>query len=234
MERRSGNDLRWETTRCEDERERVLLVGEGEGWRGFASRLSSEAEVDCCWGTQNAACLLHSAKYRSVVFDWPPERRGPSGSDASELCRLTRGLSPEAAVIAATAPQAVAERVRALEAGVDDCVSYEIDVSEFLARTRAIERRRRSYPAGARAEEVQERARALARAYHLSARELEALQLLAQGTHLKEIAAKVGCGYSTIRTHLRRVCGKLGCSGTREAIIKLFAFDIRAGAVYPK
>jgi DNA-binding CsgD family transcriptional regulator len=195
----------------------LLLVGEGEAWRVFATRLQAGARVECCAGFENIARFLRSSRYRSVVFDW------------SQL----QGL-PDVGVVAATAPQAVGDRVQALEAGFDDCVTYEIEVSELIARMRAITRRRFGHPPQHHADEVRERASALARAYRLSGREHEALLLLAQGTHLKEIAVVVGCGYSTIRTHLRRLCRKLGCTGTREVIIKLFAFDASLGAVYPK
>jgi DNA-binding NarL/FixJ family response regulator len=208
----------------------LLLVGEGEAWRVFATRLQAGARVECCAGFENIARFLRSSRYRSVVFDWS-QLQGLSGR---ELCRLARDVSPDVGVVAATAPQAVGDRVQALEAGFDDCVTYEIEVSELIARMRAITRRRFGHPPQHHADEVRERASALARAYRLSGREHEALLLLAQGTHLKEIAVVVGCGYSTIRTHLRRLCRKLGCTGTREVIIKLFAFDASLGAVYPK
>jgi len=218
MQHRSGIDRRFRE--CDEQR--CLLVGQGEAWHGFASRLEPELDVERCADAREAAYFLRSARYRSMVFDWSSRDAGP---DATELCRLVRDVSPEVGLFAATAPSAVADRVLALEAGVDDCVTYEIEVQEFLARVRAATRRKLPRTPTRRPDYLQDRARALADAHRLSGREQETLLLLARGTHLKQIAAVVGCSYATIRTHLRRLCRKLGCSGTREAIILFFAYD---------
>lgn len=200
--------------------ERCLLLGEGENWRSFAKRLEDELAVELVADAEAVPGSLGAAQFASLLLDWPP--RGPG---VVELFARLRASAPEVALIAATAPAAVGDRVEALEAGVDDCVTYDVQASELMARARAAARRRSLAPSPAYVDEVSVRARTLARLHRLSAREQQTLLLLARGTHLKEIAANVGCGYSTIRTHLRRLCRKLGCSGAREAIVKLFAND---------
>lgn len=209
---------------------RWLLVGDGESWRAFTLRLGHEAEVECCRDESEAISLLARHEYLSMICDWQVVSQTSLGN---ALCRLARDVAPELPFLAATAPAAVLQRVQALEADVDDCVSYEIEISELLARARAIRRRRLAAKARGRVDELDTRAAAVAPAYGLSNREREVLVLLARGTHLKEIATVIGCSYTTVRTHLRRICRKLGCSGTREAIIRFFSFDTSPHAMYP-
>lgn len=49
-------------------------------------------------------------------------------------------------------------------------------------------------------------------------RELEILELLAQGKTSKEIAALLNLGVTTIATHRKRICRKLGAHSTAELI----------------
>lgn len=55
---------------------------------------------------------------------------------------------------------------------------------------------------------------------HLSRREEEILNCLAQGFATKEIAAQLSVSYDTIRTHLKHIYGKLNVRSRTEAVIK--------------
>ena len=48
----------------------------------------------------------------------------------------------------------------------------------------------------------------------LSPAEAEIAALLASGWTTREIAARTGRGYNTVRTHLKHVFAKLGCRGS--------------------
>jgi DNA-binding NarL/FixJ family response regulator len=161
-----------------------------------------------------------------------------------DICARLRALSADVGLIMITEGKDVEERLRAFEHGSDDCLARPLDARELLARTRVLagrsaQPRASSPPAHLRAggrpprgiwdrEQLEPRATALAHAYRLSPREREILLLIAQGVHLKEVGARLGCGYSSVRTHVRRMAKKLACSGSKELIVK---FLLDAGAI---
>ena len=53
----------------------------------------------------------------------------------------------------------------------------------------------------------------------LSPRELEVLQLLADGVVTRQIARQLGISYSTVRTHVRSISHKLGARSTLNAVV---------------
>jgi two-component system response regulator DesR len=54
----------------------------------------------------------------------------------------------------------------------------------------------------------------------LTARETEVLSLVAQGLPSRQIAARLGISYATVRSHIRSVGAKLGAHSKDEAIRK--------------
>jgi len=54
----------------------------------------------------------------------------------------------------------------------------------------------------------------------LTVRETEVLKLMAQGLPSRQIAARLGISYATVRSHIRSVGGKLAVHSKDEAIVK--------------
>lgn len=54
----------------------------------------------------------------------------------------------------------------------------------------------------------------------LTARETEVLNLMAQRLPSRQIAARLGISYATVRSHIRSVGSKLGAHSKDEAILK--------------
>ena len=54
----------------------------------------------------------------------------------------------------------------------------------------------------------------------LTPRETEVLNLMAQGLPSRQIAARLGISYATVRSHIRSVGGKLGAHSKHETILK--------------
>lgn len=211
-------DERWQsgTFKCADNGIQVLLVGERASWQALVASAPPELRFEYCQSTQDALLELGDGRPRTVLFHW-------QHTIDENFCRCARALWSELVLIAVTAGPATEARLAAFEAGADDCVGYDTDVREVLARVQAIARRRRNAP---RSQSLELRAEVLSISFGLSARERETLVQLALGVHSKQIGAAIGCEYSTVRTHLRRICKKLGCSGTREALVRFFAYDI--------
>lgn len=120
---------------------RVLLV-EDDRMIGEAVRSSLRAEgwaVD--WvrdGEQasNAAVMGDSDAYDLILLDLGLPRR-----DGVEVLRSLRQRGCKTPVLIVTARDAVAERVRGLDAGADDYLIKPFDLDELSARMRALTRR---------------------------------------------------------------------------------------------
>jgi len=54
----------------------------------------------------------------------------------------------------------------------------------------------------------------------LTPREKEVLRLMAEGKSSRDIGAKLGISYATVRTHIRSLGSKLGVHSKLEAIVK--------------
>jgi LuxR family maltose regulon positive regulatory protein len=54
----------------------------------------------------------------------------------------------------------------------------------------------------------------------LTSRETEVLRLMAEGASSREIAARLGISYATVRSHIRSMGGKLGVHSKSEAVAK--------------
>jgi DNA-binding NarL/FixJ family response regulator len=168
---------------------------------------------------------------------------GPEGAeepDGLELCRALRLTSPDIWLILVTPPSSADARVQAFQLGVQDCVSEALDPRELCAlisaRFNSLERLSGQYRVDARdrvhrddvrdadhrVDLIDRRVAELTEPYGLSPRETQVLGLIARGVHPKEIADRLGCGYTSVRTHLRRLSKKLGCAGTREIVVRFF------------
>jgi len=124
-----------------------------------------------------AALLVHH--YDLVLLDLGLPKR--DGMAVLEGMRRSKDRTP---VLVATARDAIAERVAALDAGADDYVVKPFDIDELLARIRALLRRAAGQAepayehAGARLDPATRQASLHGRAVELSAREWAVLELL--------------------------------------------------------
>jgi DNA-binding CsgD family transcriptional regulator len=64
------------------------------------------------------------------------------------------------------------------------------------------------------------------RVERLTARELEVLDLTAQGLDNRAIAAKLGIQYTTVRGHVRAVIEKLGARSRLEAVVRAYQLGL--------
>jgi len=96
------------------------------------------------------------------------------------------------------------DRVAGLMIGADDYLVKPVAADELLAKLRRILRRnaRHAPPGSAK----------------LTPRELEVLQLLADGCDQSEIAHTLGISRKTVGTHIERLLSKLGAHSRAEAV----------------
>lgn len=205
-----------------DAKHRVLIVaGEGEMRELLAARCLDEFRSIVEPQAEGALLALRETAPDVVLVDL-----GSAPGIDLELCRKLRETSEEVCLIVVTPAPATRERVRLLELGVHDCLAHPLTPSELgtLVATRVAASGRASgkYPIDSSVANVEARARQCAHLYRLSPRETEVLVLVASGVHLKEVAARLGCGYATVRTHLRRLTKKLGCTSARDLLVRFF------------
>ncbi len=119
---------------------RVLVVDDDEEIRVSLRRALALDGHDATLEADAEAALERlrgGERFDVVVLD-----RGLPGIDGVEACRRIRAAELDIAVLMLTALGAVRDRVDGLDAGADDYVVKPFDIDEFLARVRAVARRR--------------------------------------------------------------------------------------------
>ena len=114
---------------AEDEPKMARIVRQGLEEDGYAVDLVGNG-VDAVW-------MARENHYDCVVLDVMLP-----GTDGFEACRTLRQEGVWSPILMLTARDAVADRVRGLDAGADDYLVKPFSFDEFLARVRALTRRR--------------------------------------------------------------------------------------------
>ena len=175
------------------EQNRLLIVDDDPELLRFLIEELSVAGHQCigCDNGQDALINLRQQEFELVLLDWTlPDFTG------LELCRRLRRSGNTTPVLMITARDDIDERVRALDAGVDDYLTKPFNLKELHARVRA-RLRRGGYEQEARAEtsalklgdlQLDPISRSVQRGEHvisLSQREFELLHHLVQ--HAEEL-----------------------------------------------
>ena len=169
---------------------RVLVVDDDPELLRFLIEELSGAGHQCsgCDNGQDALLTLRQETFELVVMDWTlPDFSGV------ELCRRLRRSGNTTPVLMLTARDDVDERVKALDAGVDDYLTKPFNLKELHARVRA-RLRRGGYEQEARGEAssidlgdllldpIERRVQRGARTINLSQREFELLLFLVRNS----------------------------------------------------
>lgn len=102
-----------------------------------ASLMESGYAVDCVADGASADHALLGGSYDLLVLDL-----GLPRMEGNQVLKRVRATGSAIAVMVVTARDSVAERVHVLDVGADDYLVKPFELSEFLARTRALLRRR--------------------------------------------------------------------------------------------
>ena len=117
---------------------RILLVEDDPELRDFLGRVIRDAAwaVDAVPTGREALDALAGTVYDLAVLDI-----GLPDFDGFEVCRRLRARGDTTPVLILSARQAVDDRVRGLDVGADDYLPKPFDVTELMARLRALARR---------------------------------------------------------------------------------------------
>ena len=147
-----------------------------------------------------------------VLMDLQME--GISGLDA---IRAIRAADPTAKIVVVTMHHGEEDVYRALEAGAMTYLLKDALPDELVHTIRAVQEGRRPLSA-----EVEAILKDRSSDDALSGREVQIVELVAEGCSNKDIALELGIALETVRAHLRNIFGKLGVkdrtAAVREAI----------------
>lgn len=146
--------------------------------------------------------------------------------DGLETSRRIRASSTETAVIILTGSEDELAIGRAIQAGAHGYLRKTVAIQELADAVRRAHKRERLNPQ----DEIEFALRRLGRLRardddvahrfdRLTPRELQILQLLADGRTPEEIATELGVSRNTLRTHIQNVLMKLGVHSKLEAIV---------------
>jgi DNA-binding NarL/FixJ family response regulator len=180
-----------------------------------------------------ASAIALAVQHRPDVVLMDINLPGPqNGIDAT---RRIKELCPETAVLVMSGSHDESEvLVEAAEAGAAGFLDKARAVDDLVASLKAaaigemlIDPRTLAGLLRTAAEDRRARQEAGARLQHLTGRENEMLQLLAQGLLNEEIAAQLHISVRTVQTHVQNVLKKLGVHSKLQAV----AFAAKHGAL---
>jgi DNA-binding NarL/FixJ family response regulator len=157
-----------------------------------------------------AAAVEHEPELALVDYRMPRLGGGELVRRLRETCPATR----VAVYTAETDPRIVTE---VLDAGAQAVVLKESPLGDLVRALDSV-LTGRPYVDAALASVALDRSRAGGTAPALTARELEVLELLAEGLSHEAIAQRLGIGSETVRTHARKAAGRLGAKTRTQAV----------------
>jgi DNA-binding NarL/FixJ family response regulator len=183
--------------------------------------------VDVVGRVGDAVAAAMAKKPDVVLMDYEL----PDG-DGVGATRAIKAVVPDAHVVLLTSNADEDVLVSAIEAGASGFVTKHKPAAEVTAAIRAAAGGEMLVSSDMLARLLPRMNRTTERkgAYDLTARELEVLDLLADGTPNQELAARMGISRNTVRNHVQNLLTKLGVHSRLEAV----ALATREGLLRPR
>lgn len=197
-------------------RTRVLVVDDHQMVaQGLSEVLAAEPGIEVVGLAGTVRDALRMAGQFSpdvVVMDY----RLPDG-DGLTATRSIRDQDPDIAVVMVTASDHETVVAAAVDAGCSAYVTKDRAAQHVVSAVQAAARGEMSFPAAV-LHRLLASSQAPARSSALTPRQLEILQLLAEGRSTREIADQYVLSVSTVRNHIQNILTKLGAHSQLEAV----------------
>ena len=138
-------------------------------------------------------------------------------ADASKAISQARS---EARVVFLTNDESDSVLLAAIEAGVSAVIYMSTPASEVIDAIRTVAEGGSLIPPHTIAKLINNRRWTDHVRDSLTGREADILQLMSEGMANREIAIRLGIGYSTVRSHVRSLSGKLAAHSKLEVVVK--------------
>lgn len=191
-----------------------MIVGEDPLARsGLSSLLSTEASLEIVGQTASPEeILLPSAAPNPDVLLWD------LGQDARSSLERLRAFGDQGVPTVVLCPDE-SSAVDALSAGVKGVALRDVAPGALASALQAVSRGMVVLDETLAAAALRPRISASPPAERLTAREVEVLQLLAQGLSNKVIGDRLGITEHTAKFHVNSIMGKLGAQTRTEAVV---------------
>ncbi len=136
------------------------------------------------------------------------------GESGLDILKEIRVLSPSARVLMISTYDHDEDIFRSLQMGARGYILKDVGRTVLAAAVRAVKEGRKVIP-----EWVGNKLAERVQTEELTARELEVLQLLAEGRTNKEIASALHVSEGTIKAHLGHIFGKMGVADRTQALL---------------
>ena len=198
---------------------RVLIIEDHEVVaEGLAALIDDQDDMKVVGHTGSVAeALVRAAELKPDVALVDYRLTDGTGADAAAGIRQLR---PETKLIFLTREDSDATRFAALEAGASAFIHKSRAAQEVVDAIRTVAAGGTLFAPRTIAELLNSRREIEAQLERLTPREKEVLGLMAKGTPSREIGARLGISYTTVRTHIRSLGSKLGVHSKLEAIVK--------------
>jgi DNA-binding NarL/FixJ family response regulator len=207
--------------------ELVLIVDNDRPFRAFVRDLLERAGFDVVEAEDGEAALEAASgrKPELVLLDVCLPR-----ASGYEVCRELRDRFGESLGIIFLSGKRIEslDRISGLLLGADDYVVKPFDPDELLARVRTVVRRVSKPRQSSNGNGHSHAAGSPAADAELTPRELEVLQLLAEGLTQTQIAMQLVISPRTVGTHIQNLLGKLDVHSRAQAVALAHRMDFVA------
>jgi DNA-binding NarL/FixJ family response regulator len=160
-----------------------------------------------------ASALSESVQPDVVVMDFHLD--DGNGRDAAIAIRLTH---PTARFVFLSRDISDEARMAAVQAGASAYLHKSSDAAELIDALRRVAAGESLISPASIAKLLSRNRDRDSLRESLSPREVEVLQLVADGISTRQVGLKLGISYTTVRTHLRSISAKLGARSTLSAV----------------
>lgn len=143
-------------------------------------------------------------------------------TDSANECAVITQKDPEAKILLLAPPGCEGDVVEAFKNGACGCLLTDLMADDIIEVIRLVAKGQMVLPQTLAGKGLVERRKMRRNPPNLSIRELEVIQLMANGLRNKEIAAELYLSEITVKTHVSRILRKLGKSNRTAAILHAY------------